>query len=201
MNRLDFFAGPARVVHWIVLAVAVACSPSLARAQAYTFTPLTGSPGGSGGADGPASRSQFATPWGVASDAAGNIYIADSPNRTVRRIPPGGVVSTLAGVAGLAEPHADGTGSAARFTHPVAVAVDGAGNLYVADRSRIRKVTGAGVVTTFPGNFEGSNDGTGTAARFRNPRGQSGGSGRNLKRHRQRPDNTVSSFALTLSGA
>jgi len=115
----------------------------------------------------------FSTPEGVAVDAAGNVYVADTINETIRQITPAGVVSTLAGLAGVGG-SADGTGSAARFSGPFGVAADAAGNVYVADtfNQTIRKVTPAGVVTTLAGQAgsAGSTDGTGSAARFSTPR-------------------------------
>src|SRR5205823_5449352 len=93
---------------------------------------------------------------------------------TIRKITPTGIVSTLAGLAGSFGT-ADGTGSAARFHDPHGVAVDSLANVFVADYSNhaIRKVTSAGVVTTFAGlaGSSGNTDGTGNAARFNNPAG------------------------------
>ena len=90
--------------------------------------------------------------FGVAVDSAGNVYVADTDNHTIRKITPAGVVSTLAGLAGSLG-SADGTGSAARFYHPGGVAVDSGGNVYVADTDNhtIRKITPAGVVSTLAG--------------------------------------------------
>jgi len=65
-------------------------------------------------------------------DSAGNVYVGDSNNSTIRKITPAGVVTTLAGLA-LNPGSADGTGSAARFSHPDCVAVDTSGNVYVGD--------------------------------------------------------------------
>ena len=81
-------------------------------------------------------------PYGVAVDSAGNVYVADTSNHTIRKVTPAGVVTTLAGLAGNSG-SADGTGSAARFYLPCGVAVDSAGNVYVADTGNhtIRKVT------------------------------------------------------------
>ena len=100
----------------------------------------------------------------MAVDSAGNVYVADTDNHTIRKITPAGVVTTLAGSAGVLG-SADGTGSAARFCDPDGVAVDSAGNVYVADTDNhtIRKIT-AGVVTTWPAaGSTGSADGTGSA--------------------------------------
>ncbi len=107
-------------------------------------------------------------------DGAGNVYVADFWNCTIRKITPGGVVTTLAGLAGYGGT-TDGTGSAARFNNPFGVAADGTGNLFVTDfyNSTIRKVTSAGVVTTLAGlaGSFGGIDGTGNAARFGYPSG------------------------------
>jgi hypothetical protein len=143
---------------------------------AGVVTTLAGQ-GTPGSEDGTGSTARFQYPQGVAVDGAGNLYVADTFNHTIRRITPGGVVTTLAGKAGSGDSpgFADGTGSAARFKYPTGVAVDGVGNVYVADSDNqtIRKVTPAGVVTTLAGQAGswGSADGTGDAARFYWPSG------------------------------
>ena len=136
-----------------------------------TLAGLAGSPGST---DGTGSAARFFQPLGVAVDAAGNVYVADTNNQTIRKITPAGVVSTLAGLAN-SQGSTDGTGSAARFFAPTSVAVDAVGDVYVADDSNhtIRKITPAGVVSTLAGlaGSAGSADGTGSAARFFNPFG------------------------------
>jgi sugar lactone lactonase YvrE len=146
---------------------------------AGVVTTLAGRAGGLSGygsADGTGSAAQFAFPQGVAVDSAGNVYVADTQNNTIRKITPTGVVTTLAGMAGYEhQGSADGIGSAAQFNWPSGVAVDGAGNVYVADmrNNTIRKVTASGAVTTLAGRVgsSGGADGTGSAARFNNPAG------------------------------
>jgi hypothetical protein len=137
----------------LLSAALVMAASTQATAQEYTFTTLAGPPEvGSGDADGPGSLARFRAPRGAAADSAGNVYVADSLNHTIRKVTPGGVVTTLAGLAGN-RGSADGTGSAARFYYPWGVAVDSAGNVYVADslNHTIRKVTPSGVVTTLAG--------------------------------------------------
>ena len=95
-------------------------------------TTLAGLAGSAGSADGTGSAARFNDPVGVAVDSAGNVYVADTDNHTIRKVTPAGVVTTLAGLAGSSG-SADGTGSAARFNDPYGVAVDSAGNVYVAD--------------------------------------------------------------------
>lgn len=131
---------------------------------------LAGLVGNNGFADGTGSNARFNSPRGIAVDGSRNLYVAEFENSTIRKITSAGVVSTLAGLAG-SPGNADGAGSNARFSLPVDVAVDNAGNLYVADsgNATIRKITSSGVVSTLAGsagNF-GSNDGTGSNARFR----------------------------------
>src|ERR1051325_10454962 len=127
---------------------------------------------GSLDATGPAARFNGAS--AVATDSAGNVYVADSGNHTIRKITPAGVVSTLAGAAGSAG-STDATGAAARFNSPRSVATDNAGNVYVADtgNNTIRSITPTGVVTTLAGTagMSGSTDASGAAARFNAPRG------------------------------
>ena len=130
---------------------------------------LAGLVGNPGGADGTGSAARFNQPRGVAVDNSGNVYVADIANNTIRKITPAGAVSTLAGLAGNPG-SADGTGSVARFNNPAGVALDNAGNVYVADTGNhtIRKITSGGVVSTLAGlaGNPGSADGTGSAARF-----------------------------------
>jgi sugar lactone lactonase YvrE len=127
-----------------------------------------------GTADGAALAARFNGPNGAVADANSNVYIVDTFNHTIRKISAAtGLVGTLAGSPG-AEGTTNGTGPAASFFYPEAVAVDSQGNVFVAEDSHvIRKVTPAGVVSTFAGSpGEGDfADGTGPAARFFYPSG------------------------------
>jgi sugar lactone lactonase YvrE len=102
-----------------------------------------------GSADGTGSVARFNLPEGEATDTAGNVYIADTASSTIRKMTPGGVVTTIAGQAGV-QGLSDGTGTGSLFNQPEALAVDTAGNIYVADTGNgvIRKITPVGVVTT-----------------------------------------------------
>lgn len=93
---------------------------------------VAGSPGIAGSTDGTGSAALFDIPDGVAVDRAGNVFVGDSNNNTIRKITPAGVATTLAGSPGLIGFN-DGRGKAARFYAPARLAVDNAGNLYVPD--------------------------------------------------------------------
>lgn len=134
---------------------------------------LAGS-GSIGTANGAANSASFDFPTGVAVDSSGNVYVADYYNNVIREIS-AGVVSTLAGQMPPApQGFTNGTGTAASFASPGAVAVDKAGNIYVADTSNnmIRKIASGAVVTTLAGQFTpGFVNATGTAASFNAPAG------------------------------
>ena len=132
-----------------------------------TVTILAGSPGHRGFQDGVGRQALFYCPTGIAVDSAGKLYVADSYNEAIRKITPGGLVTTLAGGRRGGD---DGTGSQASFREPRDVSIDGAGNLYVTDLNNltIRKVTSSGFVTTLAGLAEeyGWIDGTGQDVRM-----------------------------------
>ena len=149
-----------------------------------------GQPGVPGASNSVASAARFNHPEGVAVDASGNVYVADTENYVVRKIAIDGTVSTLAGTVGTRGWN-DGPNAEAQFNGPEGIAADAAGNLYVVDnidyRIReynaagfpvaesgnytIRRISPAGVVSTVAGLNRGSSDGTGSAARFNRPYG------------------------------
>jgi sugar lactone lactonase YvrE len=137
-------------------------------------TTLAGAPNVTGSLDGTGAAAQFNGPNGLAVDAAGNVYVADSGNFTIRKISPAGVVTTLAGVPGQ-QGSFDGPKGTANFELPFDVTVDAAGNVYVSDSisNTIRKITPQGMTSTLAGSGGaiGSADGTGPAARFARPEG------------------------------
>lgn len=140
---------------------------------AGVVTTFAGKAGTTGSADGTGAAAQFNYPVGVALDLAGNLYVTDGQNNTIRKITGSRVVTTLAGSAGNAG-STDGTGTAARFYYPWGIAVDqDSGNLFVSDASNstIRMITPAGVVTTIVGlaGSAGNADGAGSTARLNTP--------------------------------
>ncbi len=141
--------------------------------DAAAVTTIAGTAGAPGTANGTGAAARFNAPAGIVV-ASGAIFVADTGNHMIRKTTPSGVVTTLAGTAGT--PGAtNGTGTAALFNSPRGLGADSAGNIYVADTGNhvIRKVTQAGVVTTFAGTagVSGSTDATGAAASFNGPRG------------------------------
>ena len=127
--------------------------------------------------DGLGAEARFRLPVGVAVGLDGTVYVSDSGNGAVRKITPGGLVTTLAGAPSsfpVSGP-GDGTGTEARFGQPAGIAVDADGFVYVADITfhSIRRITPAGAVTTLAGAWDhpGFAVGTGATARFNSPRG------------------------------
>jgi len=129
-------------------------------------TTLAGS-GAYGSSNGTGTAASFASPYGVAIDASGNVYVGDGGNNLIRKITPGGVVTTFAGSGGFGS--ANGMGTSATFYNPQGVVADASGNIYVADMGNrmIRKITAAGIVTTLAGSGAyGSVNGSGATASF-----------------------------------
>ena len=134
---------------------------------------------GGGAGDGvPATFASINGPSGIAVDAQGNVYIADQNNHRIRKVAAGnGVIATIAGNGTPGSSGDNGPATAARLNFPAGVAVDGGGNIYIADRDnhKIRKVTaGSGLITVVAGNgsaaFAGDN-GLATAASINAPTG------------------------------
>ena len=124
-----------------------------------------------GFADGIGTSAQLNFPIGVAVDASGTVYVADTDNNRIRKITSAGVVTTLAGSGTVGS--ADGTGTTAQFSAPFSLTVDASGTVYVADTENhiIRVITPSGVVSTLAGTgTPGFADGAGTAAQFYYPK-------------------------------
>ncbi|HEX3797423.1 MAG TPA: NHL repeat-containing protein [Verrucomicrobiae bacterium] len=135
-------------------------------------TTIAGLAGEVGATNNVGSLARFSSPLGIALDASGTIYVADSGNHLIRKVTSAGAVTTFAGMAQVWGT-ADGAGTNALFNGPVGLAFDASANLFVSDSANhtIRKITSDGVVTTFAGmaGMDGTADGTGSAARFGKP--------------------------------
>lgn len=116
------------------------------------------------GDGGPATSAQLDSPAGVAVDASGNVYIADTHNQRIRKVS-GGTITTVAGTGTAGFSGDNGVAASAMLSNPTALAVDSSGNLYIADTDnhRIRKITGT-TITTVAGNGEQGFSGDGGAA-------------------------------------
>ena len=121
---------------------------------AGVISTVAGSGGwGYGGDGGPALQARFLAPSGVAADAAGNLYIADTGNNRIRKVDAAGVISTVAGTGKQGYGGDGGAAVRAQLAFPLGAAADGAGNLYIVDagNNRIRKVDAAGAISTVAG--------------------------------------------------
>jgi hypothetical protein len=109
---------------------------------------------GYSGDGGPATSAQLDLPSGVAVDATGNLYIADTFNSRIRKVSAAGIITTVAGNGSIGYSGDSSPATSARLSYPLGVAVDATGNLYIADsyNHRIRKVSAAGIITTVAGN-------------------------------------------------
>jgi sugar lactone lactonase YvrE len=138
--------------------------------QGVTST-LAGLRGAVGYADAKGVDARFNLPSRLETDAGGNLYVTDTGNSAVRRVTPGGVVSTVAGNGTCGR--LDGIGTAAQFCAPRGIALDRSGNLWVADSGShtVRRIAPSGAVTTVAGTpgVCGSRDGRGGAAQFCDP--------------------------------
>jgi secreted PhoX family phosphatase len=133
----------------------------------YTYTVSTLAGGTQGFKDGTGAAAQFADPYGIAVDTGGNVIVADDGSSTIRKVTPGGVVTTLTGGPG----YLDGPVASSLFLHPLGVTVDAANNIYVADAGnhKIREISAAGQATTIAGTTEGYSDGKIASAQFEFP--------------------------------
>lgn len=142
-----------------------------------TFATVAGAafaPRNTGSVDGIGTAALFTNPQGIAADANGNLFVADTSIHVIRKITPAGAVTTFAGLAGNPG-SSDGSGSAARFNLPTGLAVNASGDVFVTDRGNatVRRITPAGTVTTLAGSAgeHAYVDGQGPAARFITPQG------------------------------
>jgi sugar lactone lactonase YvrE len=169
-------AGTYSVVFSNALGVETSRVATVVVFPAATFITMAG--GMNGTNDGLGTAAAFNSPRHIVVDTAGNLFVTDFYNSTIRKITPAGLVSTVAGLPGVAGTN-DGYGSNARFVLPHGIAVDKSGNLFVTDfgygwtNGAIRKISPDGMVTTIAGSLTGSgtNDGPGGAALFDGPMG------------------------------
>ncbi|HEX7844889.1 MAG TPA: hypothetical protein VF476_03750 [Chitinophagaceae bacterium] len=134
---------------------------------AGVVTTFAGVRNNAGYRDGPAASAQFNIPVGITIDATGNLYISEKGNHRIRKIDPGGQVTTIAGNG--TSGYANGNGTSAKFNEPLDLTIDATGNLYVVDYKnyRIRKIDPAGQVTTVAGDgTSGFADGNALSAKF-----------------------------------
>ncbi len=155
-----------------------------------------------------ATMAQLNEPWGVAADSNGNLYISDSGNHTVRKIAAGGIITTIAGTGVRGSAGDGGPAARAQLNVPLGIAVDGSGNIFVAEclNPRIRRISASGVITAVAGNGvpgDGGDGGPAVDAQLSCPHGVAVDSSGALyiadtDNHRLRkvaPDGTISTIA------
>src|ERR1017187_5880142 len=167
------------------LPILIAVAAALASAQSgggYLITTVVDAAGseGVGGDGGPATAAQLNFPTGVAADAAGNLFIADTFNNRIRKVSANGIITTVAGTGARGFGGDGGPATAAQLNYPQGVAVDAAGSLFIADTGNmvVRKVWASGILATVAGTaaaadaqgFSGDG-GAATAAQLNNPKG------------------------------
>ena len=120
----------------------------------------------------PATSTQLSIPKGVAVDGSGNVYIADNMSFRVLKVDTSGTIRAFAGTGTQGFAGDGGSATSSLLNYPTGVAVDGSGNVYIADRAFIRKVDSSGIITTFAGGGSGLGDGgSATSAMLYGPRG------------------------------
>jgi trimeric autotransporter adhesin len=156
-----------RIGNLAALALAACLFAASAAAQQYTISTVAGNGAvGYSGDGGAATDAQLFTPAGVALDASGNLYIADANNNVVRKVTPSGTISTVAGKNSAGYTGDGGAATSAELSNPIGLAVDSAGNLYIADTNNdvVRKVNTSGVISTYAGSTIFGYHGDGGAA-------------------------------------
>ena len=148
----------------IVIAVAVVAALLGDVEERYVFTFAGTGEAGAGGDGGPAAEAQLNFPEGLELDGSGNLYVADTLNGRIRRIDAEGVITTIAGTGERGFGGDGGPAAEAQLTWAGALALDGSGNLYVADGGRIRRIDAEGVITTIAGTGERGFSGDGGPA-------------------------------------
>jgi hypothetical protein len=172
MNRTCLPRGVSTLVLRVIFPVLLITASG--RLSAQIITTVAGSAlKGDGGA---ATAANLANPVGVVQDGSGNLYIADSQNHRIRKVAASGIITTVAGTGSYGFSGDGGAATAANLANPAGVALDGGGNLYIADSQnhRIRKVSTLGIITTLAGNGTagfGGDGATATAASLNNPVG------------------------------
>ncbi|HXB40704.1 MAG TPA: T9SS type A sorting domain-containing protein [Bacteroidia bacterium] len=151
------------VKHFVFLLFSITVSFS----QAQIITTYAGNGiGAYGGDNGPAVNASISEPEGIAFDDSGNVYIADEGDNVVRKVNSLGIITTVAGSGVIGYSGDNGPATSAKLTSPTTVAFDKNGNMYISDtyNNVIRKVTKAGIITTFAGNGFGGYSADGVAA-------------------------------------